>query len=49
MVATLMLARKLRSGTLVTVFPDFGDKYLSTNLWVGWRDRMAVGNLQFSI
>ncbi len=47
--ATLKLARKLRSGTLVTLFPDFGDKYLSTNLWVGWRDRMAVGNLKFSI
>jgi len=49
MFATLKIARKLRSGTLVTVFPDFGDKYLSTNLWVGWRDRMAVGNLKFSI
>jgi len=47
--ATLRLARKLRAATLVTVFPDFGDKYLSTNLWVGWRDRMAVGNLKFSI
>jgi S-sulfo-L-cysteine synthase (O-acetyl-L-serine-dependent) len=49
MFATLKVARKLRSGTIVTVFPDFGDKYLSTNLWVGWRDRMAVGNLKFSI
>jgi len=49
MFAALKVARKLRSGTLVTVFPDFGDKYLSTNLWVGWRDRMAVGNLKFSI
>ena len=49
MLATLKVARKLRSGTLVTIFPDFGDKYLSTNLWVGWRDRMAVGNLKFSI
>jgi cysteine synthase B len=49
MFATLKLARKLREATLVTVFPDFGDKYLSTNLWVGWRDRMAVGNLTFSI
>lgn len=47
--ATLKLARKLREATLVTVFPDFGDKYLSTNLWVGWRDRMAVGNLTFAI
>jgi cysteine synthase B len=49
MFATLKLARKLREATLVTIFPDFGDKYLSTNLWVGWRDRMAVGNLNFSI
>ena len=49
MFATLKLARKLRAATLVTVFPDFGDKYLTTNLWVGWRDRMAVGNLTFSI
>jgi len=47
--ATLQIARKLRSGVLVTIFPDFGDKYLTTNLWVGWRDRMAVGNLKFSI
>lgn len=46
---TLRIARKLRSGILVTIFPDFGDKYLTTNLWVGWRDRMAVGNLKFSI
>lgn len=49
MYATLKIARKLDSGTVVTIFPDFGDKYLSTNLWVGWRDRMAVGNLKFSI
>jgi len=47
--AALKIARKLRSGTIVTLFPDFGDKYLTTNLWVGWRDRMAVGNLKFSI
>ena len=49
MFAALTIARKLRRGTVVTVFPDFGDKYLSTNLWVGWRDRMSVGNLEFSI
>ena len=49
MFAALKIARKLQSGTVVTVFPDFGDKYLSTSLWVGWRDRMAVGNLKFSI
>lgn len=49
MFAALKLARKLRAGIIVTIFPDFGDKYLTTNLWVGWRDRMAVGNLKFSI
>jgi cysteine synthase B len=49
MFAALKIARKLESGVVVTVFPDFGDKYLSTSLWVGWRDRMAVGNLKFSI
>ncbi|HKY06718.1 MAG TPA: cysteine synthase [Candidatus Binatia bacterium] len=47
--AALKIARKLSSGTIVTIFPDFGDKYLTTNLWVGWRDRMSVGNLEFSI
>ena len=47
--AAIKLARKLRSGTIVTIFPDFGDKYLTTNLWVGWRDRMSVGNLKFAI
>jgi S-sulfo-L-cysteine synthase (O-acetyl-L-serine-dependent) len=47
--AALKIARKLRSGIIVTIFPDFGDKYLTTNLWVGWRDRMSVGNLEFSI
>lgn len=49
MVASIKLARKLRAGTIVTIFPDFGDKYLTTNLWVGWRDQMAVGNLKFAI
>ena len=49
MFAALKVARKLNSGTIVTIFPDFGDKYLTTNLWVGWRDRMAVGNMKFSI
>ena len=48
-VVVTWLARKLRTGTIVTIFPDFGDKYLTTNLWVGWRDRMTVGNLEFSI
>ena len=37
MVAALKVALSLREGCVVTVFPDFGDKYLSTNLWIGWR------------
>src|SRR5579862_9641015 len=36
LVAALQVARGLREGCVVTVFPDFGDKYLSTNLWIGW-------------
>ncbi len=45
MIAALKVARELRQGCIVTVFPDFGDKYLSTNLWIGWqewrRERLA--------
>jgi S-sulfo-L-cysteine synthase (O-acetyl-L-serine-dependent) len=37
MVAALKLAGTLREGCVVTIFSDFGDKYLSTNLWIGWR------------
>lgn len=47
--ATLEVAKRLTAGTLVTLFPDFGDKYLTTNLWLGWRERLSVGNLNFSI
>jgi cysteine synthase B len=36
--AALLVARELDEGTIVTVFPDFGDKYLSTTLWSGWKD-----------
>jgi cysteine synthase B len=36
--AALRVAQELSSGVVVTIFPDFGDKYLSTNLWVGWED-----------
>jgi cysteine synthase B len=35
----LTLARTLERGTIVTIFPDFGDRYLSTNLWIGWQQR----------
>ena len=38
MVAALKLASSLREGTVVTIFPDFGEKYLSTNLWIGWQE-----------
>lgn len=36
--AALRVARDLDEGTVVLVFPDFGDRYLSTNLWVGWSE-----------
>ena len=36
--AALRVARELDAGTIVTLFPDFGDKYLTTNLWGGWKD-----------
>lgn len=36
--AALGVARELDTGTVVTLFPDFGDKYLTTNLWSGWKD-----------
>lgn len=35
--AALQVGRTLGEGTLVVLFPDFGDRYLSTNLWLGWR------------
>jgi len=36
-VAALRVAHTLREGTIVVLFADFGDRYLSTNLWLGWR------------
>ena len=43
--AALKVARELDEGRVVTLFPDFGDKYLSTTLWVGWTTdaRLAGG------
>ena len=35
-VAALEVARGLTAGVVVVLFPDFGDRYLSTNLWLGW-------------
>lgn len=36
--AALRIARQLDEGSIVMIFPDFGDRYLSTNLWHGWVD-----------
>lgn len=33
MVAALQVARELRGGVVVTIFPDSGDKYLSERFW----------------
>jgi len=38
LVAGLQVARDLENGVVVVIFPDAGDRYLSTTLWVGWRD-----------
>lgn len=46
---TLEIARRLTHGVLVTIFPDFGGRYLTTNLWIGWRPRMEIGERHFSI
>jgi cysteine synthase B len=35
-VAALRVARTLTEGLVVALFPDFGGRYLSTNLWLGW-------------
>jgi len=35
LVGALAVARELASGCVVAIFPDFGDRYLSTNLWIG--------------
>ena len=36
--ASRTLARELDDGVIVMIFPDFGDRYLSTNLWTGWSE-----------
>jgi cysteine synthase B len=37
MVGALEVARQLERGCVVVLFPDFGDRYLSTNVWIGSR------------
>ena len=36
--AARQVARELDDGVVVAIFPDFGDRYLSTNLWAGWKE-----------
>ena len=43
LLAAIKVARGLKEGCVVTIFPDFGDKYLSTNLWIGWQAWAANG------
>ncbi len=38
LVGALQVARRLTHGIVVTIFCDFGVRYLSTNLWIGWQD-----------
>jgi len=37
MLAALQIGREIKQGVIVVLFPDFGDRYLSTNLWIGWQ------------
>ena len=43
------IARQLSHGTVVTVFPDFGSRYMTTNLWTTWKEKLTVGDVNFSI
>jgi len=36
--AALRVAREIDHGVIVMIFCDFGDRYLSTNLWIGWSE-----------
>lgn len=47
--ASLRIARQLSHGTVVTVFPDFGSRYMTTNLWTTWKENLDVGDRTFSI
>jgi len=41
--AAIEVGRDLEEAVIVVIFPDFGDRYLSTSLWGGWRDWLARG------
>jgi len=36
--AAQTVARDLSEGVVLIIFRDFGDRYLSTNLWAGWKE-----------
>jgi S-sulfo-L-cysteine synthase (O-acetyl-L-serine-dependent) len=38
MLGALRVAERLKEGIVVMIFPDFGDRYLSTNVWLSLRD-----------
>jgi len=38
LLAALQVAREIDEGVVVAIFPDFGERYLSTTFWFGWRD-----------
>lgn len=38
LVAALQVAQEIDEGVVVAIFPDFGERYLSTTFWFGWRD-----------
>ena len=43
MLAALQVAQELEEGVVVVIFCDFGDRYLSTSLWIGWSDWRSRG------
>ena len=45
-VGALEVARDLEQACIVAILPDLGDRYLSTNLWLGWRDRHQLAVAQ---
>ncbi|MFN8628016.1 MAG: cysteine synthase family protein [Candidatus Binatia bacterium] len=38
LMAALQVAQEIDEGVIVAIFPDFGERYLSTTFWFGWRD-----------
>jgi cysteine synthase B len=39
LLGALEVARELEEGTVVLIFCDWGERYLSTKLWTGWDRR----------